>query len=672
MQQPLRPRGFHRPAASKLARPVSSNSDPPQAQLRAPLRSFVLKQDSNVIVSEDPPDRNPLPKPSRDAAGSPSRLPAPKIPRLHGDGGGIGGAKRRSMLPQLSPTKGLTAVLDAGRRERGRTNEDADESHNGRTSPALGACNAVDNMRNPPPLGSAICHNSKANTLSDGSSGRVETNTSIGGAPGRQAIVKRSDLIANLLPTDYTNLRQQNLLLTKTSSDTTALRPKPPPSDANVAGSREMITSSGRVLPTRQPATHITAIQSEDSSRDTTSRPGFSIPMSVGAAAARPRSMVLTAGRDCTQEKRPASSTSANSAGPALLEKSDSKRQHPTNVVHRRTPSTRSTRTTLSSKPKELERKEAISSSRDALSSAQGANVAITQQKKPVFSTMQQHFTPKRALKAPTSFGLATTAVKQANGELISPEVARLQTELLQLHIMHRSSAEVSHAWQQSAESKLRKRFEDVAQEHRKVVALEREMQAQLNLRALKEFSHESGTRRGLGERIQTLGSVIPEIVNITGAGGKYARLVRGFERWIEWTEQIWEARDHDGRELNSRGELDFVQSLGDGWRDETASLSRKLGLWLQELDGVGSSFAGSSLSLVLTHCRCLTEGMMQELEVMRGLEREIVARESRWVSEKVAEISAETDAEFVQADSVLPEKGRKTSTSKQGIWKAP
>jgi hypothetical protein len=240
------------------------------------------------------------------------------------------------------------------------------------------------------------------------------------------------------------------------------------------------------------------------------------------------------------------------------------------------------------------------------------------------------------------------------------------------LHILHKSSAGISLAWQQSAETCLRKRFEDVAQKHRKVAVLERKTQAQLNLRALEELAREDGAEQGLGERIQALGSVIPEVVNVTSAGGKYARLVRGFERWIEWIEQIWKARDHDGKALNSRGELEFVEGLGDGWRNETAILSRKLGLWLQDLDGVGCGPVGSSLALVVAHCKCLTEGMLQEVEMMRGIEREIVARESRWVSEKVRELSTETSAETIETDSDLTGKRGKASTSNQGIWRIP
>ncbi|KAH0538665.1 hypothetical protein FGG08_004740 [Glutinoglossum americanum] len=653
MQQP---RALRQPAASKLARPVSLNSD-----ARA-------QQNSSVIAAEDPVDRNSIPKSSNDASGSPSRLPAPR--RLHGDGCGIGGAKRRSMLPQLSPTKGLAAVLEAGKREHGRINEEADGLYNERISLALGNRNAADNTKNPSLLGFTICQSNKTDPSSNNSSNPTRINTGSETTSRQDTTMKQSEMAADLLPTEDSISKSRNPPLTRTLSTAAVLTSEPASSETRVIGSREIIVrpaTSDQARPIRRPTTYLAATPSTSAPRDPNNKPGFSIPTGMGAATARPRSMVLNTGREFALENRPGSSTSASSTEHALSKKSDAKRQHPTNVSHRRTPSARSARTAFSGKPKELERKEIMPPPGNALASTRGVNVAVAEQKKPAFSTLQQHFTPKKALKVPTSFNL-TTAGKQPNSELISAETARSQTELLQLHILHQSSTKVSHAWRQSAETKLRKRFEDVAQRYRKMAVLERKTQAQLNLCALKEFAHEGGAGQVLGERIQVLGSVIPEIVNATGAGGKYIRLARGFERWIEWVEQIWEARDCDGKAFNSRGELEFVECLGDGWRDEITSLSRKLGLWLQDLDNMGSSPAGSSLALVVAHCRCLTEGMLQELEMMRGMECEIVARESRWVSEIAAELSAE---ETVEADSALTEEGR-TSASKQGIWRIP
>ncbi|KAI9763197.1 MAG: hypothetical protein M1840_000863 [Geoglossum simile] len=607
-----------------------------------------MKQDSGVAAAENPrSQRSPL-KPSEDVSNSSSRLPAPIISRLRGGGGNATGPKRRSMLPQLSPTKGYGAALEAGKREHARTHEGDSKPNNGSILPAPGADGTRDGMKSLPILGSPVRQNRNMGVTSDNA---FSEDTQ----PRQDASTGQLDGPTYPIATESVSSRPRTLPQPRAVSAIAGPGSRPAPLETKEAGGREIIAKStvpGRPRPPRQPTA-----TSANTSRDTTNWTGLS------TASARPRSLILSAGRDFGQETRPASSTSASSSELAPSEKPDPKRQPPTHARHRRTPSTRSERAAFSSKSKELDRRDA---SGKALASTREAS-ATAEQKKPAFSTLQQHFTPKKALKAPTSFYLATAAGKQSNDELMSPETARLQTELLQLHLLHESSAEVLHSWQGSVEVKLQRRFEDVAQKYRRVAALERETQARLNLCALKEFARDGGAGQGLGERIQSLGSVIPEIVSVTGAGGKYARLVKNFEWWIEWIEQIQETRGRDGSAFNGVGEMEFVDGLGNGWRDETATLSRKLGFWLQNLDGVGSSPAGSSLALVVARCRCLVEGMLQELDIMRGMECAIVVRESCWVSEKVAELLAEIDSGLDKADSAPTTD--KESGGKQGIW---
>jgi hypothetical protein len=613
----------------------------------------MIKQDSDVIATEDSLSQRLAVKPSEHVSSSSSRLPAPIISRPHGDGGNATGPKRRSMLPQLSPTKGYRAALDAGKREHARTHEEESKPDNGSVSPTHGADGTSDGMKSLPMLGSPVRQGRNTGVTSDSAFSETRVRPCLEDTPLKQdTSMKQLDGSAYPMATEPVSSRPRTLPQPRAVSAIVGPGSRPAPSETKGAGSREITAKwavPGRARPLRQPTA--TAATSANASRDTTNWTGFP------TASARPRSMILNAGRDFNQEIRPASSTSASSAELVPSEKSDPKWQPPTNVSHRRTPSTRSERVAFSGKPKELERRDAVPPSGKAVTSAREANATV-EPKRPAFSTLQQHFTPKKALKAPTSFYLATVAGKQPSSESMSPETVRLQTELLQLHLLHESSADVLQSWQESAEDKLQKRFEDVAQKYRRVAALERETQIQLNFCGLKEFARDGRAGQGLEERIQSLGSVIPEIVNTTGAGGKYARLVKSFERWIERIEQIWETRERNGSVLNNGGEPEFVEGLGNGWKDETASLSRKLEIWLQDLDGVGSSPAGSSLALVVARCKYLMEGMLQELDIMRGMERAVVERESRWVSEKVAELLDEIDSGL-----------DKESASKQGIW---
>ncbi|KAJ4293075.1 hypothetical protein N0V90_008357 [Kalmusia sp. IMI 367209] len=73
---------------------------------------------------------------------------------------------------------------------------------------------------------------------------------------------------------------------------------------------------------------------------------------------------------------------------------------------------------------------------------------------RPAFSTLQQHFTPKKTGKAHISTFLHATA-EPAN-QFLAPDVISLQNELLQLCILHESSTSIQTRWELSAQQTLK------------------------------------------------------------------------------------------------------------------------------------------------------------------------------------------------------------------------
>jgi hypothetical protein len=139
------------------------------------------------------------------------------------------------------------------------------------------------------------------------------------------------------------------------------------------------------------------------------------------------------------------------------------------------------------------------------------------------------------------------------------------------------------------------------------------------------------------------------------------------FEGWVGQVERVMEGRG-EGERGNRRGEVGvddgdgesfdeqqqqqlFIPSLPTPWREECASLLRRLDDWCRKLrelgdapvlptspegegNGDGDDTQSSSLGRILAGCRALVHGMLAELETMELIEREAVAAEMRWVKE--------------------------------------
>ncbi|KAH7037856.1 uncharacterized protein B0I36DRAFT_359495 [Microdochium trichocladiopsis] len=226
------------------------------------------------------------------------------------------------------------------------------------------------------------------------------------------------------------------------------------------------------------------------------------------------------------------------------------------------------------------------------------------QQQRPAFNTNQQHYSPLKshAPKPLTATFLAPPSPSKLPANVaISAETSRLQTELLQLSLMHRDAAAVSAEWSASARSKLGARFEDVARESRQLTQLEQREAEGHNIAALLRWcdadadADADGERLGgqamaLEDKIQTLDQVLGGIWSLSG-GEQYARLTREFEDWAEQVADILAAQRKGAAEdlLDDSDEVLFVSELDtSGWKSDCPGLVRKLQSWRRMLRDLG------------------------------------------------------------------------------------
>lgn len=278
---------------------------------------------------------------------------------------------------------------------------------------------------------------------------------------------------------------------------------------------------------------------------------------------------------------------------------------------------------------------------------------------KPAFTTHQQHFTPTKSPHHPkpltASYLAPPSPSKQPANIALSAETARLQTELLQLHLLHRDARAVGDAWRGSARAKLEGRFDAVRGAEGEVVGLEGAGEEGRGVGALLGWVRENRNGGLLEERVVMLDAVVGGLWGVGEPGGRYGRVVGVFEGWVGRVEGVMLRREEQQRRTGDQeegvddGEL-FIPELPTPWREECAALLRRLDDWRRKLRELGDApplplppspegeiqhtEASSSLARILAGCRALVHGMLAELEMMEQIEREAVAAEMRWVKE--------------------------------------
>lgn len=258
---------------------------------------------------------------------------------------------------------------------------------------------------------------------------------------------------------------------------------------------------------------------------------------------------------------------------------------------------------------------------------------------RPAFTTLQQHFTPRKTGKAPTSVFLRPAP--EPGPQSLPPEIISLQSELLQLHLLHETSAQVTRRWELSAKNSLRRKFDEVTSTYHVMREYERHGQEQENILALREWSG-ANSLSGLVEQIQALSGPLHELPSLLDSGGRFDSLASDFARWATWVEDVWTAR---GGPRGQGGDFGSLEGLGDSWKVENAALTRKLTAFSRDMKRLPQPASGSSVGCIISICKELLGGLLRELQVMQVVESSVVAGEKEWIEERLNAIARDVGA---------------------------
>jgi hypothetical protein len=152
--------------------------------------------------------------------------------------------------------------------------------------------------------------------------------------------------------------------------------------------------------------------------------------------------------------------------------------------------------------------------------------------------------------------------------------------------------------------------------------------QEQKNIRALRDWSTGSASC-SLAEYAQILSGPLQELPSLVESDGRFWRLMEDFERWMVWVDEVLRLRRES---IDQVPDLSTVEALGDAWKAENAALTRKLTSYSRDLQRLSQPAQESSIAVIVSACRCLVDGILEELHVMRRIEDDVLAREKEWV----------------------------------------
>ncbi|KAK7941023.1 uncharacterized protein PG986_013410 [Apiospora aurea] len=518
------------------------------------------------------------------------------------------------------------------------------------------------------------------------------------GSPSRLPQVKPLTRAATTTATTSTSTRARTTNPTRTSTKSAAA---PPPSTigstrplSGVLGSRNGLATTRRASPTT--AENTAAAAARPLGRTPSTRPAPSAP----SASANIRS----ASRESSAStQRPSSSGGASSTSTLTRSKTlglgharaKSTATGLTAATTLKPPSSRvstAASSTVSAKPQTrsqtLQARGATHRASASTSSATATATAATaaappagSQSRPAFNTNQQHYSPLKshAPKPLTSTFLAPPSPSKLPANVaITAETARLQTELLQLSLLHRDAGATAAEWHESAQRKLGARFGELARAEQALGCRERDGVEARNAAVLLRWGAARASTEvvgGLEEKVQMLDQVVNGVWRFGEPGGRYARVVEEFEHWAGRLQGIMEARRKGdvnsllGNGLDDTDEVLFIGDLENRWRDECPGLVRKLEEWRRMLrhlgpvpdrsgdapaatsteDGEGGGGGQkSSLARILEGCTSMVDDMLAELALMEQMVREAVRAEDDWIEvmNKELNLGKETDSQ--------------------------
>ena len=272
---------------------------------------------------------------------------------------------------------------------------------------------------------------------------------------------------------------------------------------------------------------------------------------------------------------------------------------------------------------------------------------------KSAFNTYQQHYSSRKvsASPAPSLIGKYCRQPKPSE-EALSPHLARLQDELLQLSLVHDQSHQTLTQYRDSLYASLQLHFAEVAKEERRIAILEQQQQANDNVHALVQWLGVTDATGPGHDRIRQFSSCLQDLSALTAPGGQFSQLLQHFEQWAIEMQAFLEGK--------AIGAVNTLGGEASSWQQEASSVSSKLRSYQNLLSNQAVRRPSALADVISTHMQ-LASAMLE------GLDTCIVIRQ-RLIWQKKVRISDMLN--LVISDAQTRHQSEKV-TPRQPIWES-
>lgn len=249
---------------------------------------------------------------------------------------------------------------------------------------------------------------------------------------------------------------------------------------------------------------------------------------------------------------------------------------------------------------------------------------------RPGFSTLQQHFSPARNL-APkplsSSFLAPPSPSKLPANVVIASDIAKLQAELLQLHLLHRDSHKVGRAYEESAQKQLEDLLRTLDKQDNLLRVEESARYRRRALIALRNWEGVSTSKDDLTDKIQALDSVVAEVILLNEPSSSFQNCIRIFENYMVHVQEI--------REHRTQGELQEIDTylFDESWASECRNLLQSAIITCTTAKALGQLNDNSTLARLLSICQTSMDNVVTQIQVMLKMRSEVEASEREWIT---------------------------------------
>lgn len=248
------------------------------------------------------------------------------------------------------------------------------------------------------------------------------------------------------------------------------------------------------------------------------------------------------------------------------------------------------------------------------------------------------------------SFTGPTSAISEP--EMSPNQIVQLQMVLMYLSILHCTAVETQRQWEQSAERKLRHRFDVVREEHSKMKQLVQVQKTSEAQAALVSWSRNM-TSAELTAKVQLLSRIICDTWQLVNSDGEYTHIIQIFEKWLDIARAVLSSRKQSAQLMQQ--EIHLVEPIEDGWLLKVENMKSRLISSLRGIEYMGELPPKTDFGRLLFLFKKLLRNLVEEIGVIRAIQADIMTSEISWIQTRV---DAMTQAGTVVSDDSEDSRG--------------